>query len=148
MVDVIMAATKKWISGIHLFLPLISYGKQMQLLLNVGGANRVSRLQMAESVARIKGYNPSLIKPVSASSISLLLFLKIYFYYETKLDFKHDPYIENLDCGFTWRSMTDAERKGGGKIGLFDRAGVGKIGFIMELMINNIGKGCHKRISK
>ncbi|KAG6508984.1 methionine adenosyltransferase 2 subunit beta-like isoform X2 [Zingiber officinale] len=59
MVDVIMAATKKWISD----------GKQMQLLLNVGGANRVSRLQMAESVARIKGYNPSLIKPVSASSV-------------------------------------------------------------------------------
>ncbi|KAG6505514.1 hypothetical protein ZIOFF_037870 [Zingiber officinale] len=69
MVDVIMAATKKWISGSHLYLPLISDGKQMQLLLNVGGANRVSRLQMAESVARIKGYNPSLIKPVSASSV-------------------------------------------------------------------------------
>ncbi|KAG6503332.1 hypothetical protein ZIOFF_035643 [Zingiber officinale] len=29
----------------------------------------------------------------------------------------------------------------GGKIGLFDGAGVGKKGFIMELMINNIGKG-------
>ncbi|KAG6468068.1 hypothetical protein ZIOFF_072634 [Zingiber officinale] len=29
----------------------------------------------------------------------------------------------------------------GGKIGLFDGAGVGKTGFIMELMINNIGKG-------
>ncbi|XP_074563166.1 uncharacterized protein LOC141819812 [Curcuma longa] len=59
MVDVIMAATKKWISD----------GKQMQLLLNVGGPNRVSRLQMAESVARIKRYNLSLIKPVSASSV-------------------------------------------------------------------------------
>ncbi|KAG6530112.1 hypothetical protein ZIOFF_012333 [Zingiber officinale] len=29
----------------------------------------------------------------------------------------------------------------GGKIGLFDGAGVGKTGFIMELMINNIRKG-------
>ncbi|KAG6503382.1 hypothetical protein ZIOFF_035694 [Zingiber officinale] len=36
----------------------------------------------------------------------------------------------------------------GGKIGLFDGAGVGKTGFIMELMINNIGKGWYKRISK
>ncbi|KAG6482241.1 hypothetical protein ZIOFF_058872 [Zingiber officinale] len=36
----------------------------------------------------------------------------------------------------------------GGKIGLFDRTGVGKTAFIMELMINNIGKGWHERISK
>ncbi|KAG6524702.1 hypothetical protein ZIOFF_014637 [Zingiber officinale] len=36
----------------------------------------------------------------------------------------------------------------GGKIGLSDRASVGKTGFIMELMINNIGKGWHERISK
>ncbi|RRT75748.1 hypothetical protein BHE74_00023309 [Ensete ventricosum] len=42
----------------------------MQLLLNVGGPNRVSRFQMAETVARIRGYNHSLIKSVSASSVN------------------------------------------------------------------------------
>lgn len=42
----------------------------MQLLLNVGGPDRVSRVQMAEAVAQIRGHNPSLIKPVSASSVS------------------------------------------------------------------------------
>ncbi|KAJ0112510.1 hypothetical protein Patl1_00392 [Pistacia atlantica] len=47
----------------------IKKGKQMQLLLNVGGPDRVSRVQMAEAVADIRGYNTSLIKPVSASSV-------------------------------------------------------------------------------
>ncbi|XP_052170723.1 uncharacterized protein LOC127786953 [Diospyros lotus] len=47
----------------------ISEGKQMQLFLNVGGPDRVSRVHMAEAVAHIRGYNTSLIKPVSASSI-------------------------------------------------------------------------------
>lgn len=46
-------------------------GNQMQLLLNVGGPDRVSRVQMAEAVASARGYNPSLIKPVSASSVRL-----------------------------------------------------------------------------
>lgn len=48
-------------------------GKQMQLLLNAGGPDRVSRLQMAEVVAHIRGYNASLIKPVSASSVCIML---------------------------------------------------------------------------
>lgn len=43
----------------------------MQLLLNVGGADRVSRVQMAEVVAEIRGYSTSLIKPVSASSVRI-----------------------------------------------------------------------------
>lgn len=43
----------------------------MQLLLNVGGPDRVSRVQMAQVVADIRGYNPSLIKPVSASSVCI-----------------------------------------------------------------------------
>ncbi|CAL9194912.1 unnamed protein product [Musa hybrid cultivar] len=60
VVNVIIALSKKWISD----------GKQMQLLLNVGGPNRVSRFQMAETVARIRGYNHSLIKSVSASSVN------------------------------------------------------------------------------
>lgn len=34
------------------FLILVTEGKQMQLLLNVGGADRVSRVQMAEAVAQ------------------------------------------------------------------------------------------------
>ena len=46
-------------------------GKQMQLLLNVGGPDRVSRVQMAEAVADFRGYNTSLIKPVSASSVCI-----------------------------------------------------------------------------
>lgn len=43
----------------------------MQLLLNVGGLDRVSRVQMAEAVAHVRGYSTSLIKPVSASSVRL-----------------------------------------------------------------------------
>lgn len=42
----------------------------MQLLLNAGGPNRLSRFQMAEAVAQVRGYNASLIKAVSASSVS------------------------------------------------------------------------------
>ena len=44
-------------------------GKKVQVLLNVGGPDRVSRLQMAESVAVVRGYNPSIIKSVSTSSV-------------------------------------------------------------------------------
>ncbi|GMH21707.1 hypothetical protein Nepgr_023549 [Nepenthes gracilis] len=47
----------------------ISDGKQMQLLLNVGGPDKVSRVQMAEAVAHIRGYDSSLINPVSALSV-------------------------------------------------------------------------------
>ncbi|KAF3441296.1 hypothetical protein FNV43_RR15209 [Rhamnella rubrinervis] len=59
VVSVILALSRKWITE----------GKQMQLLLNVGGPDRVSRVQMAETVADIRGYNHSLIKSVSASSV-------------------------------------------------------------------------------
>lgn len=41
----------------------------MRLLLNVGGPERVSRLQMAEKVADVRGHDSSLIKAVSASSV-------------------------------------------------------------------------------
>lgn len=47
----------------------------MQLLLNAGGPDRVSRVQMAEAVAQIRGHDTSLIKPVSASSVFVLLHL-------------------------------------------------------------------------
>ncbi|PIA35769.1 hypothetical protein AQUCO_03500258v1 [Aquilegia coerulea] len=60
VVATIQALTNKWISD----------GKQMQLLLNVGGPDRVSRVQMAEAVASVRGYNTSLIKAVSASSVN------------------------------------------------------------------------------
>lgn len=43
----------------------------MHELLNVGGLDRVSRVQMAEAVAHIRGYKSSLIKPVSASSVCI-----------------------------------------------------------------------------
>lgn len=43
----------------------------MQLILNVGGPDRLSRLQMAETVAAVRGYKSSLLKPISASLVSL-----------------------------------------------------------------------------
>lgn len=43
----------------------------MQLLLNVGGPDRVSRVQMAEAVANVRGYNTSMINQISASSVCL-----------------------------------------------------------------------------
>ncbi|XP_077223819.1 NAD(P)-binding Rossmann-fold superfamily protein [Tasmannia lanceolata] len=60
VVKIILALTERWISD----------GKQMQLLLNVGGRDRVSRLQMAEAVAAYRGYNTLLIKSVSGSSVT------------------------------------------------------------------------------
>lgn len=60
VVDVILTLSKKWISD----------EEQMKLLLNVGGPDRLSRLQMAEAVATVKGYDTSLLKPVSASSVN------------------------------------------------------------------------------
>lgn len=59
VVNVIITLIKTWISE----------GKQMRLLLNVGGPNRVSRVEMAETVAEIRGHKKSLIKRVSASSM-------------------------------------------------------------------------------
>ncbi|KAJ1281707.1 hypothetical protein BS78_04G326600 [Paspalum vaginatum] len=47
VVAVILSLAKTWLSG----------GKKVQVLLNVGGPDRVSRLQMAESVAAVRGYN-------------------------------------------------------------------------------------------
>jgi len=41
----------------------------MKLLLNVGGPDRLSRAQIAEAVADVRGYNRSLIKAVSASTV-------------------------------------------------------------------------------
>lgn len=60
MVDVILSLTTAWLSD----------GKRIQVLLNVGGPDRVSRLQMAESVADVRGYSHSIIKSVSASSVN------------------------------------------------------------------------------
>ncbi|RCV09028.1 hypothetical protein SETIT_1G374100v2 [Setaria italica] len=60
MVDVILSLAKTWLSD----------GKKVQVLLNVGGPDRVSRLQMADSVATVRGYNHSIIKSVSASSVN------------------------------------------------------------------------------
>ncbi|XP_065864714.1 uncharacterized protein [Euphorbia lathyris] len=59
VVTIILALIHRWISEC----------KQMQLLLNVGGPDRLSRVQMAEAVADIRGYNRALIKPVSASTV-------------------------------------------------------------------------------
>lgn len=54
------------------FLILVPEGKQIQLLLNVGGPDRVSRVKMAEAVAQFRGYDNSLIKSVSASVVRIV----------------------------------------------------------------------------
>ncbi|XP_015948176.1 uncharacterized protein LOC107473144 [Arachis duranensis] len=59
LVNMILALTRLWISE----------DKQIQLLLNAGGPDRVSRVQMAEAVAQFRGYDASKIKSVSASSV-------------------------------------------------------------------------------
>ncbi|KAL2892273.1 F-actin-uncapping protein LRRC16A [Bienertia sinuspersici] len=41
----------------------------MQLMLNLGGPDRVSRVQMAEAVAESRAYDASLINVVSASLV-------------------------------------------------------------------------------
>lgn len=55
------------------FMVLVGEGKQVQLILNAGGPDRVSRAQIAETVADVRGYSTSLIKSVSASSVSGLI---------------------------------------------------------------------------
>lgn len=60
LVTIIWTLTNRWISEVE----------PMQLLLNVGGPDRVSRVQMAEAVADIRGYNFSLIKSVSSSTVN------------------------------------------------------------------------------
>lgn len=47
----------------------------MQLLLNAGGPDRVSRVEMADAVAQFRGYDTSLIKAVSASTVCVMLHL-------------------------------------------------------------------------
>lgn len=54
--------------------------KPMQLLLNVGGPDRVSRVQMAETVAYVRGHDKSLIKSVSASSVRIPLKSLFFFF--------------------------------------------------------------------
>ncbi|KAL0846036.1 hypothetical protein Bca101_019282 [Brassica carinata] len=48
---------------------VLSDDKQMRLVLNAGGPDRLSRVQMAEVVAQVRGHDLSLIKHVSASSV-------------------------------------------------------------------------------
>ncbi|XP_068646191.1 uncharacterized protein [Aristolochia californica] len=60
VVNVVLAVIQKWTSG----------SKEFDWTLNVGGVDRVSRLQMAEAVADCRGYDHSLIKPVSASTVN------------------------------------------------------------------------------
>ncbi|XP_074279901.1 uncharacterized protein LOC141605139 [Silene latifolia] len=59
VVAIILALTTRWVTD----------DTPMQLLLNLGGPDRVSRVQMAETVADSRGYDKSLINPVSASSV-------------------------------------------------------------------------------
>ncbi|KAH9604415.1 hypothetical protein KSS87_021107 [Heliosperma pusillum] len=66
VVAIILALTTRWVTG-EFSIQLDA--TPMQLLLNLGGPDRVSRVQMAETVADSRGYDRSLINPVSASSV-------------------------------------------------------------------------------
>ncbi|XP_047322856.1 methionine adenosyltransferase 2 subunit beta [Impatiens glandulifera] len=69
LVTVISTLINKWTSD----------GNQMQLVLNIGGPDRVSRVEMAEAVADFRGYNRSLIRSVSASSVcTIYLFIYLF----------------------------------------------------------------------
>ncbi|KAK9749364.1 hypothetical protein RND81_02G120800 [Saponaria officinalis] len=61
VVAVVIALASRWVSE----------AKPMQLVLNLGGPDRVSRVQMAETVADSRGYDKSLINPVSSSSVHI-----------------------------------------------------------------------------
>jgi hypothetical protein len=102
MVHTISSLTNMWISGILLLILLLMHiqqpcvtiqfsnpfvlnstdGKKMRVVLNAGGPDRVSRVQMAESVALHRGYSFSLIKSVSASSVrcSSAYYFILFFY--------------------------------------------------------------------
>uniref|UniRef100_A0A0D6QR03 RmlD-like substrate binding domain-containing protein n=1 Tax=Araucaria cunninghamii TaxID=56994 RepID=A0A0D6QR03_ARACU len=60
VVNVIESLIRKWNSG----------DECIQTLLNVGGPDRVSRVQMAKVVADLRGYDNSRIKSVSAASVN------------------------------------------------------------------------------
>ncbi|KAK1376988.1 Methionine adenosyltransferase 2 subunit beta [Heracleum sosnowskyi] len=60
VVTIIKTLTSRWVSERN----------NMQLVMNVGGPDRLSRLQMAETVATVRGYKSSLLKPTSASLIN------------------------------------------------------------------------------
>ncbi|CAH8361173.1 unnamed protein product [Eruca vesicaria subsp. sativa] len=62
LVSIILKLIDRWV---------LSGDKQMRLILNAGGPNRLSRVQMAEVVAQVRGHDLSLIKHVSASSVDL-----------------------------------------------------------------------------
>lgn len=59
------------------FLIIVTEGKKLQLVLNAGGPDRVSRVQMAEAVAQFRGYDTSLISSMSASSVCIAFYLII-----------------------------------------------------------------------
>lgn len=84
LVSIILRLIDRWVlSGIFFLLSyhssvkkkvtccccLPSDDKQMRIVLNAGGPDRLSRVQMAEVVAQVRGHDLSLIKHVSASSV-------------------------------------------------------------------------------
>ncbi|KFK30633.1 hypothetical protein AALP_AA6G007300 [Arabis alpina] len=60
LVSIVLNLIDRWV---------LSDDKQMRLVLNAGGPDRLSRVQMAEMVAEVRGHDPSSIKHVSASSV-------------------------------------------------------------------------------
>ncbi|ESQ37708.1 hypothetical protein EUTSA_v10028798mg [Eutrema salsugineum] len=60
LVSITLRLVERWV---------VSDEKQMRIVLNAGGPDRLSRVQMAEVVAEVRGHDHSLIKHVSASSV-------------------------------------------------------------------------------
>ncbi|KAF8075550.1 hypothetical protein N665_1086s0001 [Sinapis alba] len=61
LVSIILKLIDRWV--------LSDDDKQTRLVLNAGGPDRLSRVQMAQVVAQVRGHDLSLIKHVSASSV-------------------------------------------------------------------------------
>lgn len=66
LVSIILKLIDRWV--------LSDDDKQTRLVLNAGGPDRLSRVQMAQVVAQVRGHDLSLIKHVSASSVNEILF--------------------------------------------------------------------------
>lgn len=55
-------------------------GPRLQLLLNIGGPERLSRAEMAKVVAEVRGFDKALIKHIPAASVRICPPLPIILY--------------------------------------------------------------------
>ncbi|CAJ1921311.1 unnamed protein product [Sphenostylis stenocarpa] len=73
-------------------------GKQMQLLLNVGGADRVSRVQMAEAVAQFRGLIEDALTLVNCLPIANGVFVYSLSHFSMKMKGKTENIVSGLVC--------------------------------------------------